>query len=183
MFEIYGGKTAFKQWDKNQKLIMGSLPVGAEVHFYNDPFEDDPLMTEIYEMQDENGKMIRVCNVPNIFLKTDSKIKACVPERVRGRYGNLYSVVGSRERIYEVETAERPADYVYEETELSSCCPGSGVDLTALIAQVERNTSGISTLAGGLDGLGHELDVFTERVEAALDSKQDKLTSAEGEVF
>lgn len=136
MFEIYGGKTAFKQWDKNQKLIMGSLPVGSEVHFYNDPLEDDPLMTEIYEMQDGTGKTIRVCNVPNIFLKTDSKIKACVPEKVRGQYGNLYSVVGPRERIYEVKTAVKPADYVYEETELSSCCPGSGAKLTSAEGEV-----------------------------------------------
>lgn len=183
MFEIYGGKTAFNQWDKNQKLIMGRLPVGAEVHFYNDPFEDDPLMTEIYEMRDETGKMIRVCNVPNIFLKTDSKIKACVPEKVRGQYGNLYSVVGPRERIYEVKTAVKPADYVYEETELSSCCPGSGADLTALLDQlktlkdtVDHNTSGISSLSD-------QLHRFAEQVEVALDGKQDKLTSAEGEVF
>ena len=183
MFEIYGGKTAFKQWDKNQKLIMGRLPVGAEVHFYNDPFEDDPLMTEIYEMQDETGKMIRVCNVPNIFLKTDSKIKACVPEKVRGQHGNLYSVVGPRERIYEVKTAVKPADYVYEETEISSCCPGSGADLTDLTAQVESNTSDISSLAEGLAAFGREMSSFTEQVERALDGKQDKLTSAEGEVF
>ena len=176
MFEIYGGKTAFKQWDKNQKLIMGRLPVGAEVHFYNDPFEDDPLMTEIYEMQDETGKTIRVCNVPNILLKTDSKIKACVPEKVRGQYGNLYSVVGPRERIYEVKTAVKPADYVYEETEFSSCCPGSGTELTILKNKVDYNTSGISSL-------GDQLNHFVERVEVALDGKQDKLTSAEGEVF
>lgn len=177
MFEIYGGKTAFKQWDKNQKLIMGSLPVGAEVHFYNDPFEDDPLMTEIYEMRDETGKMIRVCNVPNIFLKTDSKIKACVPEKVRGQYGNLYSVVGPREMIYEVKTAAKPADYVYEETELSSA------DLTALLDQLKTLRDKVERNASGISALGHELDGFTDRVEAALDGKQDKLTSAEGEVF
>ena len=177
MFEIYGGKTAFNQWDKNQKLIMGRLPVGAEVHFYNNPLEDDPLMTEIYEMQDETGKVIRVCNVPNIFLTTDSKIKACVPEKVRGQYGNLYSVVGSRERIYEVKTAKKPADYVYEETELSSCCPGSGADQPETLRdKVESNTSNISRLSEGLDHLAEE-------VRAALDGKQDKLTSAEGEVF
>ena len=127
MFEIYGGDTKFKQWTKNQKLIMSRLPIGAEVLFYNDPKEDEPLVTEVYEYKDENSTSFNVCNVPNIFLTETNKIKVRIPPRVVGLYGVVHSYVGQREKYFEVEPAEKPADYVYEETPTEGChCSGSG---------------------------------------------------------
>ena len=121
MFKIYGGDTKFTQWTKNQKLIMSRLPLGAEVLFYNDPKEDEPLVTEVYEYTDENGISFHVCDVPNIFLTDTKRIKVRIPSKVVGLYGIVHSYVGQLERYFEVEPAEKPADYVYEETPTEGC--------------------------------------------------------------
>lgn len=128
MFEIYGGAKTLKQWSKNEKLIVNELPLGAEVHFYNNPNEEDPLLTEVYDMTDESGKTIRVCNIPNILLMEANKIKAWVPEKIKGLYGKMHTISIAREKYITVEPAEKPTDYVYEETELDYCCPGGGGD-------------------------------------------------------
>lgn len=127
MFEIYGGAKTLKQWSKNEKLIVNELPLGSEVHFYNDPNKEDPLLTKVYDMTDESGKTIRVCNIPNILLMEVNKIKAWVPEKIKGLYGKMHTISIAREKYITVEPAEKPADYVYEETELDYCCPGGGV--------------------------------------------------------
>lgn len=116
MFEIYGGTTELTQWTKNQKLIMDRLPIGAEVFFYNDPNDDEPLVTEVYEYKDENGKSFKVCDVPNTFLTETKRIKVRIPNRVVGLYGVVHSYVGQREKSFDVEPAEKPSDYVYEKT-------------------------------------------------------------------
>ena len=116
MFEIYGGAASFKQWDKNQKLIVEKLRVGSEVNFYNDPYDDDPISTAVYEIQNGDKTYI-VCDVPNILLTEATEFKACVPNTIRGPYGNYHRITGSRERYFKVEPAEKPEDYVYEETE------------------------------------------------------------------
>ena len=126
MFEIYGGAKTLKQWSKNEKLIVNELPLGSEVHFYNNPNEEDPLLTEVYDMTDESGKTIRVCDVPNILLMEANKIKARVPEKIKGLYGKMHTISIAREKYITVEPAEKPTDYVYEETELDYCCPGGG---------------------------------------------------------
>ena len=130
MFEIYGGAKTLKQWSKNEKLIVNELPLGAEVHFYNNPNEEDPLLTEVYDMTDDSGKTIRVCNIPNILLMEANKIKAWVPEKIKGLYGKMHTISIAREKYITVEAAEKPADYVYEETELDYCCPGGGGDVS-----------------------------------------------------
>lgn len=127
MFAIYGGQLGFKQWTKNQKLVVNKLPVGASVQFYNDPGEDDPIVTEVYEIKNDDGMIMRVCNVPNILLTTDSRIKVCVNSKVRSAYGNIYSVIGQREKFFDVESAEKPDDYVYEETPTEGGSGGSNV--------------------------------------------------------
>ena len=117
MFNIYGGHEKFTQWTKDQKLIMDRLPVGAEVLFYNNPNEDDPLATEVYEIQDDNGNKINVCDVPNILLTESKKIKVRIPEKVKSLYGVIHMIPGQREKYFDVESATKPDDYVYEETE------------------------------------------------------------------
>lgn len=116
MFKIYGGANKFKQWTQDNKLIMDELPIGADVMFYNDPNEDDPLITEVYEIRDEEDNVFRVCDVPNILLTKTENIKVRIPKVAKGLYGNLYKVAGRNEMIFEVEPAEKPADYVYEKT-------------------------------------------------------------------
>ena len=140
MFEIYGGAESFKQWDKDQKLIVEKLRVGSEVDFYYDPYDDDPISTAVYEIQNGDKTYI-VCDVPNILLTKTDKFKACVPELIPGPYGNNYRISGSRERYFEIEPAEKPADYVYEETptEGGDCnCTGSDISEEELKAIVEQ---------------------------------------------
>ena len=91
-------------------------PVGAEVLFYNDPSVDEPLVTEVYEFTDDSGNKFNVCDVPNIFLTEAKKIKVRIPSKVMSLYGEVHSIIGQREKYFEVEAAEKPADYVYEET-------------------------------------------------------------------
>lgn len=130
MFTIYGGHTTFTQWTKNQKVVVNKqIPVGASVQFYNDPGEDDPLVTEVYEIQDEAGTTVRVCDVPNILLTTDSRIKVCVASKVRSVYGNIYSIIGQREKYFNVETAAKPDDYVYEETPTEGGSGSSNINI------------------------------------------------------
>ena len=123
MFKIYGGTTKFKQWTQDNKLIMDELPIGADVMFYNDPNEDDPLITEVYEIRDEEDNVFRVCDVPNILLTETEKIKVRIPKVVKGLYGNLYKAAGRNEMIFEVEPAEKPSDYVYEKTMTNTIDP------------------------------------------------------------
>lgn len=123
MFKIYGGANKFKQWTQDNKLIMDELPIGADVMFYNDPNEDDPLITEVYEIRDEEDNVFRVCDVPNILLTETKKIKVRIPKVAKGLYGNLYKVAGRNEMIFEVEPAEKPSDYVYEKTATNTIDP------------------------------------------------------------
>lgn len=123
MFKIYGGANKFKQWTKDNKLIMDELPIGADVMFYNDPNEDDPLITEVYEIRDEEDNVFRVCDVPNILLTETKRIKVRIPKVVKGLYGNLYKAAGRNEMIFEVEPAEKPSDYVYEKTVTNTIDP------------------------------------------------------------
>lgn len=129
MFNIYGGYTKFTQWTQNQKLIMNELPVGADVQFFQDPNEDDPLITEVYQIVNESGSTIKVCDVPNVLLTNARKIKVHVDSKVYGAFGVAFNVIGNREKYYEVEAAEKPADYVYEETPTKGCgCEHSSAD-------------------------------------------------------
>lgn len=121
MFNIYGGGTKFTQWMKNQKLLMNELPVGADVHFFNEPGEDEPVITEVYELTADDGSISKVCDVPNIMLTNTYKIKVHVDAVVYGPLGNAYNVIGNREKYFEVVAAEKPADYVYEETPTKGC--------------------------------------------------------------
>ena len=102
---------------------MDELPIGADVMFYNDPNEDDPLITEVYEIRDEEDNVFRVCDVPNILLTETKKIKVRIPKVVKGLYGNLYKAAGRNEMIFEVEPAEKPSDYVYEKTVTNTIDP------------------------------------------------------------
>lgn len=121
MFAIYGGQAPLIQWTQNHKLLMNELPVGADVQFFQDPKVDEPLITEVYEYVDESGSTNKVCDVPNILLQSTLKIKVCVDAKVYGAFGVPFNVIGNREKYFEVKPAEKPSDYVYEETPTKGC--------------------------------------------------------------
>lgn len=154
MFEIYGGRAKLTQWSKDQKLIMDRLPVGAEVLFYNDPTVDDPLITEVHEINND-GSIVRVCDIPNVLLTEAKRIKVKIPATVFGLYGNAHKYVGQREKYFDVEPASKPDDYVYEETETEG---GAGVVSDERIeAAVEKYMD-----QNGVSGVVSDNDIATD---------------------
>ena len=111
MFQIYNGGTTFKQWSKGNKLVMDVLPVGADVLFYNETYADSPIKSDVYEITVDD-KTIKVCDVPNALLTKTEKIKVCIRSIVTGKYGINHSMVGPREKYFEVEPADKPSNYV-----------------------------------------------------------------------
>lgn len=112
MFQIYKGGTTFKQWSKGNKLVMDVLPVGADVLFYNETYSDSPIKSDVYEITNEDDEIIKVCDVPSALLTEVGKIKVCVGSVVTGKYGVNHSMVGPREKYFEVEPADKPSNYV-----------------------------------------------------------------------
>lgn len=103
MFKIETGRKSFHQWDVNQRLIIDD-PLITEVHFANTP-AGEALVVEVYE---EGGK--RYANVPNILLQNawTMRVYGCCEDCVR------------RRAVFQVVGREKPADYVYTETEVRS---------------------------------------------------------------
>lgn len=209
MFKIYGGATKFKQWTQDNKLIMDELPIGADVMFYNDPNEDDPLITEVYEIRDEEDNVFRVCNVPNILLTKTEKIKVRIPKVVKGLYGNLYKAAGRNEMIFEVEPAEKPSDYVYEKTLTNTIDPSrlptsvpmidsAVVGQVPKVAAVDENGAPTKWEAGEAGGQQIQSDwnqndenssdyvknrlcyKYTELIDAVSETTLDATTASEG---
>lgn len=124
---IEGGRSRLYQWDVDQRLEVMSDEI-TEVHFVN-AVTSPALVCEVYE---EDGR--RFANIPNILLQQSWPIQA-------------YGCCGSRVR--DVETCkvirrERPADYVYTETELKTFAT-----LEERIKKLEENgTGGVQTVNG-----------------------------------
>lgn len=156
MFRIYGGHEKFTQWTKDQKLIMSKLPLGAEILFYNDPTVDDPLITEVYDLVSDTGETIRVCDVPNILLTEAKKIKVRIPNLIVARYGVHHKYAGPHVKIFEVIAAEKPSDYVYEETETEGSSNAAVTD-----EQVESAVKKYLD-ENGIEGDSSEIDVATD---------------------
>ena len=121
MLKIEDGRLSFYQWDLNQRLVIDN-PSIIEVHYTN-ALTSPALVCEVYE---ENA--IRYANVPNILLQTDWTIKA---------YGCCDDYVIEAETFI-VNTREKPADYVYTETEIKTF-----TDLEKRIEYIDEKVSGI----------------------------------------
>lgn len=101
MLTIEGGRPRLYQWDIDQRLEVDNDEV-LEVHFVN-AVTSPALVCEVYE---ENGR--RFADVPNVLLQQFWPIQA---------YGCCNSRVRDVETI-KVIRREKPADYVYTETEV-----------------------------------------------------------------
>lgn len=104
MFERYKSRLDyFWQWDSNQQLIVDDDTI-FEVHFSNRS-DTTALVCEIKEVDG-----IRVVDVPNILLQ-------------KAWYLHVYAFAENRteyEKTFEVKGRDKPADYVYTETEVKS---------------------------------------------------------------
>ena len=130
MLSIEGGRTCLYQWDIDQRLVVDHDEV-REVHF--DTAAISPaLVCEVYE---ENG--IRYAYIPNILLQEPLPIRA---------YGYCGECVRA-ETVLAVVPRERPADYVYTETEVKSFD-----QLEARVAYLEMYGGGGGDGSGGPGG-------------------------------
>ena len=103
MFKIHGGRSAFYQWDVNQKLIVG-LDC-AEVHFTNNGTNALALLP--YEQDGET-----LVNVPNELLQEVNPITV---------YAYVYdsdSTYTKVQKTFMVIPRAKPNDYAYTETEV-----------------------------------------------------------------
>lgn len=99
MFQLYG-KEKLYQWDLNQKLIVNCSCM--EIHFSN-LLSKEALIVEPYK---EDG--LTLVNIPNILLTEAYEIKAYVVEN------DCCNGCAS----FDVIKREKPADYIYTETEV-----------------------------------------------------------------
>lgn len=100
MVQLFDGRTSFWQWDLDQRLIVGDEVCG-EVHFENES-SDCALVCEAYELDGQ-----RVVDVPNILLQEAGSLR-------------VYTYSGSctkRSARFMVLPRQKPADYIYTETE------------------------------------------------------------------
>lgn len=105
---IYDGRTAFYQWDTNQKIVCNTLEVGDEVHFFN-MRQPTALPTVAYKL---DGKI--VADVPNILLQH------ALPLTVYRTVENEFGFSTREEFIFNVNQRAKPDDYIYTETEVLS---------------------------------------------------------------
>lgn len=105
--KIYDGRSAFYQWDVDQKVTSETLTDGDEVHFYNVSLPH-ALVAKAYTMED--GTI--VADVPNILLQKPLVITAYMYET------NADASRTRLETLFDVIKRAKPSDYVYTETEL-----------------------------------------------------------------
>ena len=108
IMEIADGRGSFYQWDLGRRLRIHNLEHCNEVHFTNSGMEH-ALVCRVYE---EDG--VGFVNVPNILLQSEKMIRA---------YAYLSDTQGEATTSccsFEVRKRNRPADYVYTETEVRS---------------------------------------------------------------
>lgn len=105
-FGIYDGRSAFFQWDTNQRLLIDrSAPAFKQVHFHN----GDMDKAIVVEVRDADGK--RYCDIPNILLQSGDDIR-CYAYSINGSSKTIH------ESIFDVIPRSKPSDYVYTETEI-----------------------------------------------------------------
>lgn len=123
MFTIYGGKAAFDQWDKGQRVENPEMAAGDKVIFLNGCGETHPMKAYTYEDS-------VVCDVPNDLLRMARPI--------------LVDLCGSREHTTRlmVTAREKPDDYVYEDNTQSD-----GVDYE----EIERRLDDLAEEVDELD--------------------------------
>ena len=106
MLKIYDGRAHFWQWDINQRLKVDAGHA-CEVHF-RDPDGTTALVVDTYTIDGQT-----VANVPNVLLQDDRPVLAWV-------YICEGDECTKHEARFEVWPRQKPADYVYTETETKS---------------------------------------------------------------
>lgn len=147
MLTIYDGERShFWQWDINQKLKVDAGHA-CEVHF-RDPGGAAALVVETYTLDGQT-----VANVPNKLLQEDDSILAWV-------YVCEGDECTKHEARFAVWPRQKPADYVYTETEIKRFD-----DLEKRVEELEKN--------GGSGTGGVSPEELTKAVNAALEEAKE----------
>lgn len=141
MLTIYDGRSHFWQWDINQKLKVDAGHA-CEVHF-RDPNGSTALVVDTYTLDGQT-----VADVPNAVLHESESVLAWV-----------YICEGDECTKYEARFAvwprQKPADYVYTETEIKrfsdldermKALEGAGIVLPPV---TEKDDGKVMTVVGG----------------------------------
>jgi len=134
MFSIPSGAEAFRQWDLGQRLAVADGSY-RQVHFSNADTQQ-ALVCEVFE---EDGQYF--VNVPNILLQQPHVLQA---------YG--YAAAGNSGRTVwaqeiPVIPRQKPADYVYTETEVKSF-----EMLESRVEKLEENAVADEVIAEAVEG-------------------------------
>lgn len=144
MLIIEGGRSCLYQWDVGQRLEVVNSDV-LEVHFSNAVI-GAALVCEVYE---EDGR--RFANIPNVLLQQAWAIQAhgCCELRVRDV------------QVIRVVRREKPADYVYTETEVKRY-----EDLDKRLRALEENGGGGGGAVQSVNGKTGRVELTAEDVGA-----------------
>lgn len=136
------GKEKLYQWELNRKILIPDDIEADEVHFAH---ENDKEALVVKTQNDEEKKC--VADIPNILLQSDKKIKMWI---VKNNQTVCFKFLIVIERA-------KPADYVYEETEILRY-----ENLEKRIAALEEK---FKNQSGGLGGDGFSPEAMVQQTE------------------
>ena len=189
LFKILDGRNEFYQWDSNRHIVVED-PGITHIHFCNRT-DECSLVCAVYDYEG-----LRVADVPNVLLQTDWDIRVYA-------YCEDYTVISE---TFKVIRRTRPADYIYEETEILryaalderiTALESGGVDLDnyytkaetdELLADVDVDLSGLATEAyveTAISNIKHPdpdlSDYYTKaEVDTAIESIEHPTTDLTG---
>lgn len=135
MFTIFGGATAFTQWQKDQKVTNPNMTAGDPVYFAASNGESYPTRAYI-----SGGDV--VADVPNELLTMHKPFTARLDDH------------DEPVTIFRVEAADKPSGYVYEDNMNKTHAPGdvvipAGATLTLEEGAKVNDKAGVLATAGG----------------------------------
>lgn len=153
-------RTHFYQWDLNRKLTADGLAEGDKIHFVN-AASAVALVVRAYALED--GTV--VADVPNPLLCVSLPITAY-------RYVKQDAETFTKEeRTFPVQRRQRPADYIYTETQVHS--------IEALEAEVAKKTT---VTIGGESQLTFAVDEYVAIALARLVNSSPETLDTLGEI-
>ena len=146
MFTLLDGRECLYQWDSNVQIVVED-PTVNEVHFCNRT-DDCSLVVEVKD---------KLVTIPNILLQSD------FPIRVYAFCTNYTKV----ERIFKVCRRSKPADYLYEET-----------DVLSAREILVRSENTLDKAEQALEGSEEILVQAEEAVKSAANAKESETNAA-----
>lgn len=177
MLKLENGTFSFYQWDLDQRFIVTEINGPASIHFWQDGLTD-ALAVDPYE---EDGQTM--ADVPNILLQKASPITAYIYREDIGAYT-------SYKRIFQVYEREKPAGYVYTETEARTWEAldkrikeleengAGGITIDAELSTTSTNPVQNKVVAGEIDGIKKDIYSKENGLQFAVSLARDATDAA-----